>query len=148
MTHHFGFPSLKKRIEKYFVNITWLVIDNNQKALENIVVGGSFAIARAVYSLFSPFSPSLPLALRALGLQAHSRSRLWRAEVVITPIPMSKQKIPEALRHLGFLLWHLFRMHNMCCTANLDAAVEKSIKSRGFQFMEQFHVHPNRCQLF
>ena len=51
-------------------------------------------------------------------------------------------KIPEALWHLGFLLWHLFRMHNMCCTANLDAAAKKSKKSRDFGYWMWFYVHP------
>ena len=46
--------------------------------LENIVVSGVYAVAPTRYSLFSPLSPSLHLALRALGLQAHSLRRLRR----------------------------------------------------------------------
>ena len=30
------------------------------------------------------------------------------------------QKNPEALWHLGFLLWHLFRMHNMARSTEKD----------------------------
>ena len=30
----------------------------------------------------------------------------------------------------------------LCCTANLDATLKKSIKSRVFGFLKQFHVHP------
>jgi len=40
--------------------------------LENIVVGGSFAVARAVCSLFSPLSHSLFRPPGAVALQAHS----------------------------------------------------------------------------
>ncbi len=30
----------------------------------------------------------------------------------------------------------------LCCAANLDATAKKSIKSRSFQFLGLFHVHP------
>jgi len=38
--------------------------------LENIVASGVFAVAHTRYSLFSPISPSLFLAPRALGFDA------------------------------------------------------------------------------
>ena len=47
--------------------------------LENIVVSGVYAVAPTRYSLFSPLSPSLHLAPRALGLQAHDLlRRSWK----------------------------------------------------------------------
>ena len=39
--------------------------------LENIVASSAYAVARFRYSLFSPLSRSLLLALRAVALQAH-----------------------------------------------------------------------------
>ena len=49
--------------------------------LENIVVGDSFAVARAVCSLFSPLSPSLHRHLGALALQAQSLLRVMRSYI-------------------------------------------------------------------
>jgi hypothetical protein len=30
----------------------------------------------------------------------------------------------------------------LCCAALIDANLKKSIKSRGFQLLKRFHVHP------
>ena len=38
-------------------------------------------------------------------------------------------KSPEALRHLGFLLWHLFRMHNMVAEMGFFIALPSRISA-------------------
>ena len=53
--------------------------------LENIVVSGVYAVAPTRYSLFSPLSPSLHLAPRALGLQAHDL-RVMRSYIDVAPV--------------------------------------------------------------
>ena len=65
--------------------------------LENIVVSGVYAVAPTRYSLFSPLSPSLHLAPRALGLQAHSLRPTLSAEGVNVQIPSrsAKRKQPK-----------------------------------------------------
>ena len=52
------------------------------------------------------------------------------------------QKIPEALRHLGFLLWHLFRMHNMVADVGLMCPLENIVVSG------MYTVVPTRYSLF
>ena len=60
--------------------------------LENIVVSGVYAVAPTRCSLFSPLSPSLHLAPRALALQAHSLRPTLSAEGVNVQIPSRSAK--------------------------------------------------------
>ena len=75
--------------------------------LENIVAGSSFAVARAVCSLFSPLSPSFHLAPRALGLQAHDLlRRSWKSKA-----HRSKRKSRCDASASSFVLYRLNRCH-------------------------------------
>ena len=76
----------------YFGCTIWLRRWDLKGPLENIVASGVYAVALARFSLFSPLSHSLDLALRALALQALSLPRLRRAEVVMVQIPEPKRK--------------------------------------------------------
>lgn len=89
--------------------------------LENIVAGSSLAVARSVCSLFSPLSPSLHLAPRALGLQAHDLlRRSWKDKAHRS----KKENHPDG--------WFSF----LCCLDKIDANLKRSIKTIALKIYE------------
>ena len=56
---------------------------------------------------------NLPLKSRLFKFKSHPHGDFGIWHLLKLLYEKRAQKIPKALWHLGFLLWHLFKMHNM-----------------------------------
>ena len=103
---HFWSPFLKIKRRAVEIFSTILVLDTNSLQIffeinEKKERPDDWRIAKS------------PLQSRLFKFKSHPHDVFAVWHLLKSHYEKWVQKIPEALRHLGFLLWHLFRIHNM-----------------------------------
>ena len=96
------------KIKKRAAEINYTVLDSDTNCIQIF-----FETNERREDCATEKSQNLPLKVLLFKFKSHPHVDFIHWHLPNLHCEKWEQKIPEALWHLGFLLWHLFRMHNM-----------------------------------